>query len=442
MRQVVALRNYVVLSNDGSIHYPFTKYLTSKFYNQNTRELVLQALRILYRFCTAQGIELAIRATEGRCLTHDEADKLAGLCYRPLGEVEIMGDKKVISITSSKAGKAPSEFPNAVEPNTAMKRLHNIAGYLDYYREVFLDPNIRSEPTRNRLKEEYESITKKLKNKIRGTKQGHHHQIQSLPSDKFLEIIKVVFLQPEEVFLSDSGKPSRTMFRDRAMVLLACEGLRPGAIGNVARYDFRLDSKHLDVKDHREKRGRSGSGTPVLKLGASTQVNSASETMIELMPITVYAIQQYIDIERNAILSKCLNNQSAGFLFLNEKGEPIKHRSTLTAMFSSLGKRLKELSLLDVGNDPYFKNQKKYDFYGYVLRHSSASFFVEKNGQEDKTLDVMKIRYGWTLNSNEPQRYANRAMSDKASVDMIGFNQSLMTEVKGKRKTLEVNNGL
>jgi integrase len=434
MRQVEARKNYVLLNNDGSIHYPFTKYLTHEFTNPNTRELVSQALRIFYRFCTAHKIELAVRAIEGRCLTHDEAEKLADLCYRPLDEVDNFTDKKIIFITSARAGKAPSDLPNAVEPNTAKKRLYSIGDYLDYYRDVFLDPNIRSEPTRNRLKGEYEKITKKLKNKIRGTKQGHHHQIQSLPSDKFLEIIKAVFQRPEEVFLSNSGKPSRTMYRDRAMVLLGCEGLRPGAIGNIARSDFRPDSKHLDIRDHREKRGRPSSGNPVLKLGASTQVNSASETMIQLMPITIYAIQKYIDTERNAVLSKNLNNRSAGFLLLNEKGEPIKHRSTLTAMFARIGKRLAELDLLNVGNDPYFKNKKRYDFYGYVLRHSSASFYVQEKGTEEKTLDSMRIRYGWTLNSNQPQRYANRALSDKASVDLMGFNQSLMTEVNAKQK--------
>lgn len=442
MRQVQAKKHFVLLNNDGAIHYPFTRYLTHEFTNPNTRELVAQSLRILVRFCTVHGIELAIRATEGRCLTHDEADKLAGLCYRPLDEVDNLSDKKVIFITSARAGKTPSELPDPVESNTAMKRLHHIGDYLNFYREVFLDPHIRSEPMRNRLKEKYETIIKKLKNKIRGTKQGHHHQIQSLPSDKFLEIIKAVFLRPEEVFLNDSGEPSRTMYRDRAMVLLGCEGLRPGSIPNIARSDFRPNAKHLDIKDHREKRGRQSSGTPVLKLGASTQVNSASETMIQLMPITIYAIQIYIDTERNAVLSKNLKNRSASFLFLNQKGEPIKHRSTLTAMFNHLGKRLAELGLLDVGDDPYFKDQKKYDFYGYVLRHSSASFYVERNGDDEKTLDSMKIRYGWTLNSNQPQRYANRALSDKANVDLMGFNESLMTEVKEKQKTREANNGL
>jgi hypothetical protein len=145
-----------------------------------------------------------------------------------------------------------------------------------------------------------------------------------LPSGKFLEIIQAIFIRPEELFVTASGKPARTLYRDRAMALLACEGLRPGTIGNVARSDFRSGSKHLVMEDHRDRRSKQTSSTPVLKLGASTLVSSASEGMIELWPFTVEAIRQYIDIERKGILSKHLKNRSNGFLFLSDKGEPIQ----------------------------------------------------------------------------------------------------------------------
>lgn len=110
MRQTYAKRNYVLLHDDGSIHYPFSKFLTDKFNNPHTRELVAQSLRVFYRFCSAHQIELLLRAMDGRCLTYDEAKRLAELCYRPLSEVEAMGDKKVIFLTSAKAGKAPYEL--------------------------------------------------------------------------------------------------------------------------------------------------------------------------------------------------------------------------------------------------------------------------------------------------------------------------------------------
>jgi integrase len=432
MRRVNAKNSDLLLRDDGSIHYPYSKFLIAEFDNPNTRELVIQSLRIFYRFCTAHQIELAVRATEGRCLTYDELKKLAGLCYRPLEEVESLSDKKVIHITSARAGKPPKHLPSAVGPNTALKRLLHIAKYLKFYREVFLDPNIQSQVLRDSLKFEFEKSIDQLQKEIGGTKQGHHHDIQSLPSNKFIEIIRAIFVRPEEIFINKSGNQSRTLYRDRAMALLACEGLRPGSIGNIARSDFKSDSGRLIIRDNRERRQRTTSSTPLLKLGDSTKVNSASETMIELWPFTVESIRNYIETERQHVLSKRLKNRSDGFLFLNEKGEAIKHRSTLTRMFNQLGKRLAELGLLEVGSDPYFRNQKQYDFYGYVLRHSSASLFVEIKGADEKAKDSMKTRFGWTINSNQPERYAARALSDKANIDLMEFNQSLISEVRSK----------
>lgn len=455
MKQVFARRNYVLLHDDGSIHYPFSKFLTDQFSNPHTRELVAQSLRVLLRFCTAHQIELAFRAVEGRCLTYNEAKKLGELCYRPLTEVEAMGNKKVVFLTSAKAGKAPNELPCAVEPNTARKRLHHIAVYLDFYREVFLEPNIRSATIREQLKHDYDKIGHQLRRTIRGTKQIHHLAIKSLPMGKYLSIIKAVFVRPHDLFQTAAGKPSRTLLRDRAMVLLTCEGLRPGALGNIALADFRPSAAMLVIKDNRAKRSeRITTKTPKLKLGDSTQVNSASETMITLWPFTVRVIQEYIDTERSAVLAKRLTNRSNGFLFLSDEGEPIEHRGTITEMFNKLGKRLAALGLLDIGDDLYFHQQEKYDFYGYVLRHSAASFFLSQkcieyaekvgitrphdfNDVPDTVKDLMKLRFGWVPGSNMPELYAARALSDNASVVLTDFNQHLLDAAAALKKQRE-----
>lgn len=460
MRSVYARKSYLLLHDDGSVHYPFSKFLTDRFTNPHTRELVAQSLRVLYRSCKAHRVELAFRATEGRCLTYSEAKSLGELCYRPLPEIEAMGDKKLVFLTSPKAGKAPKDLSDAIQPNTAKKRLDHIALFLDFYREVFLEPHIRSVTTREQLKHEYDKIGDQLRKTITGTKQNHHLSIKSLPADKYLAIIQAVFVRPEELFQSETGKPSRTLLRDRAMVLLACEGLRPGTLGNIALADFRPNSEHLVIKDNRAKRSeRVTTGTPKLKMGDSTQVNSASETMITLWPFTVRAIKDYIDSERDAVLAKRLTNRSAGFLFLSDEGEPIKHRSSITQIFKNLGKRLASLGLLDIGSDPYFADQKKYDFYGYVLRHSAASFFLAEKCREyaetegikrpskykdvpEKVKDLMKTRFGWTKSSNMPELYAARALSDYANVVLMEFNQSLLDEAQAQRQKREAVSGV
>ncbi|WP_319783992.1 hypothetical protein [Oceanisphaera sp. IT1-181] len=358
-----------------------------------------------------------------------------------------MTNKKLVFISSSKIGKGPSELPNSVEPNTAQKRLNNIANYLIFYFEVFLDPNVCSSALRDQLRYEYQKIANQLRKAVRGTKQNHHLAIKSLPTEKYLKIIEAVFVNPEMLFQSEKGKTSRTIMRDRAMTLLSCEGLRPGALGNIVLSDFRQNSGHLVIKDNRNKRTeRINTSTPKLKMGASTQVNHASETMISLWPFTVRAIQDYINTERSEILIKGLANKSLGFLFINQTGEPIKHRSTITENFNKLGKRLALQGLLDVDDDPYFHDQPKYDFYSYVLRHSAASFFLAQKCSEfaqergaskpsqymevpDRIKDLMKLRFGWTMNSNMPELYAARALSDHAQVVLSEFHQSLMDEV-------------
>jgi len=442
MKMVVARKNCLLLRDDGTIIHPFSKFLTDRFSNPHTREVVAQALRILYRFCCANQIELTQLAIEGRCLSYQHTRQLAGLCFRPVAEIEAMSDRKVVLFTSAMAGKAPQDLPSAVAPDTANKRLNLISLYLQFFHEVFLEPNISSSAVREQLRQEYNKISLQLRTTIRGTKQGHHHDIKSLPADKFLAIIRAVVVRPEELFVSETGKVSRTVLRDRAMTLLACEGLRPGTIGNISRDDFRPDSSFLVIKDNRAKRARTTTSTPVLKLGASTRINSASETMIQIWPFTVTAIRSYIEAERTAVLSHHLQNRSAGFLFLNEKGEPIKHRASITELFNRLGQRLAQLGLLDIGNDPYFKDQKRYDFYGYVLRHSSASLYLELNGTNERALDSMKTRFGWTMNSTQPQRYAARALSDQANIDLMKFNVELMSQVRDRQMSKMASDGL
>lgn len=437
MKLVHAKSAPALLHDDGALHYPFSKYLAFRSTNPHTQELTAQSLRVFYRFLNANKIELVVRALEGFCMTLTEVQSLAALCYRPLSEVELLSDKKVALISSAKAEKLPKDLRGAVEPNTARLRLLDVAGYLNFYWQHFLESKILSQPLRNALKEEYQKTCDLLKAQIRGTKQNHHLKLQSLPSAKFLEVIRALVVRRDQLFVNASGQPVRTLQRDTVMALLACEGLRPGAIGNCVLQDFRPNSGHLAIKDNRERRGRQKTTYPVLKLGDTTNVNSGSETMIELWPWTVAAITEYIEGERAEVLSKHLSNLSKGFLFLSERGGPICHRASISNMFNRLGKRLALLGLLDVDDDPYFFEQERYDFYAYVLRHSSASFYLARKGESKNATDTMKHRYGWTRESTMPELYAARALSDQANINLADFHQQLLAEAAEARKRNE-----
>ncbi len=437
-----------MLRDDGSIHYPFSHYLTNQFNNPHTREQVAQSLRILYRFCNSHDIDLSIRAAaESRSLSYSETKQLADLCWRPLSEIETMADSKVRLLSSSKSDKPPRELPRAVSANTSKKRQELIAIYLKHFCEVFLEPNILRSEKKRELKDEYEKVENQLKHAVQGTKQNHHFAINSLPTDKYLSIIEAIYVRPHELFLTKSGQPSRNLYRDRAIALLAAEGLRAGTIGNIVFADFQSASEKMAIKDNRSKRSvRVTTGVPLLKLGDSTSVNGASETLITLWPFTVQAVNEYIQHERTAVLSKQMKNRSEGFLFLSGEGKPIKHRASITELFHKLKLRLTKLGLLDVGDDPYFTKRKRYEFTAHVLRHSAASFFLQQKCIEysemagvarprefvdvpDRVKDMMKIRFGWTVNSKMPELYAARALSDNANVNMMEFNQKLLDEV-------------
>jgi len=117
MRKVEAMRNFILLHDDGTVHFPFSKFLTERFSNPNTRDLVAQSLRIFYRFCNSCQIELAVRATKGKCLTYDEGRQLGSLCFRPIEELEALSNKKIFSFFGAKTGKRPENLKNAVQAN-------------------------------------------------------------------------------------------------------------------------------------------------------------------------------------------------------------------------------------------------------------------------------------------------------------------------------------
>lgn len=427
----MARENCLLLFGDGRIHYPFSRFLTDHFDNPHTRGLVGQSLRIFGRFLEAHRIELATRAIDGHCLSLRECKQIAGLCYRPLPEIENLTDKQIVLITSAVATRPPDARPNAVRQNTVKRHLIHIAAFLKHYSEQILSSHVRSNSIRVELISSYQQTCDSLRSRIGGEKENHHHNIKSMPGFHFLKVIREVYLYPEKLFLTDLGKATSTLYRDRAMTLLACENMRPGSIGNIFRKDFNASDGYLEVKDHRRARAkRPTTGTPVLKLGDSKAVNSASETMLKLYPFTIDAVNDYINLERGAILAERLTNNSNGFLFLNNKGEPIGHRSTITRLFNRLGKQLDKLGLLDVARDPYVRNKKKYEFNAYVLRHSAASLYLAEKGTAETIKDSMKIRFGWTANSKMPETYAARAMSDAANVDLMDFYTSIVTEAR------------
>lgn len=428
----------LLIDDNGTVNAPFSIYLNEKFDNPHTRGVISAGLRIFHRFLIAHRIDLPARALGGECLRSVECKWLTELAYRPIEEVERMSDQMIKRLTATSKKSSGSDIKGAVEPNTAAKRLDTIAEFLLWYRKALLDEAIRSVPMRAELKNRYDAVCADLKRQIRATKQGHHHEIRSLPTKPYLQIIRKLVIDPEQLFSTSLQSLSSTMMRDRAMALLAVEGVRPGALGNLTidDFQFRAGDPHgyLVIKDNVARRGRPvTTATPKAKGARSIKQNYVRHITMRLWPFTCRAIKDYLDGERSKLLGRRLANRSKSFLFLADHGGPFGDRTTITSVFRRLGAQLKSMGLLRVADGDPFVQKTHYEFSAYTMRHSAATFFYATHKHKADVLDLMRQRFGWTENSTSPKRYANRAMSEAASVDMHEFHQELLHALAAKR---------
>ena len=433
MEVVQAHNKTLLLTGEGEIHAPVTLFLNNKFENPHTRESMAGGLRLLQKFLDAHSINLAKRALEGLCLLPNETESLRELAYRPVNEVEQMTTGLIKRIGKASKDDRARNLKGAVESNTAARRLDQIATFLSWYFDAVLEYRIRSASKRDELRRRYESTTADLKGAIRGGKKGHSNEIRSLPKDVYLNIIREIYLRPE-LIQSASGSASSTMMRDRAVALLACEGLRPGAIGNITVNDFRwrvgdVAGGYVDLRDNVAKRKtRITTKTLVQKgIGSETQEYN-SEVTVKLWPFTCAAIKDYIDGERAALTQKTLANKTMGFLFIADHGGPIGDRTTLSAAFVRIKMGLLAVGLLNKSASDQHLNSDHYAFTAYTLRHSAASLFLEEKHGDKDVFDQMRQRFGWSPDSAMPALYARRAISDRAYINMADFYESLKEE--------------
>lgn len=433
MRIVEANGKALLISASGEIQVPESFFLNAKYDNPTSRATVSLGLRLLNLFVRRFEISLPKRALEANCLYAPELVWLSNLAFRPIEELESMTPQLLLKLGKSEV------FPHrdragAVSAKTARSRLGHICDFLDWYFENILTPRIRSVQLRAELRERYRVTTKDLREKIQAGGSTHPTQVRSLPTEAYVGLIREAYINPEQVFCSAKGAPSPTMYRDRAIFLLACEGMRPGAIGNLVLADFL--SSQIRIVDNVRKRGtRQTEGTPVQKGARSNKQLYNSEHNMTLWPWTTEAIHEYIKGERAELLSRRLRNISKGFLFLeNQYAGPIASRKTISLVFTRTARMLLERGLLTRRSGDTHVKTAAYKLSAYTLRHSSATFYVTRKGSSDRSHSEMKERFGWTPGSKMPNLYARRANMDAASVDTAELWEALKVERQKKRE--------
>lgn len=434
-------------SDAGVIHVPATLYLNEKYSNPHTKGAVSRSLRVWVRAADAFGVDLASRALDGVWLYEQEKKSLRHLAFLQINEVESLSDIAVRSVASAKKIKkgAPDDDPGAragaVRHNTAAKQLVNIADFLTWFYRTVIEPRMpHGSKKAFALRAQVEACSEDLKRAITTTKSSHPHSIRSVPTDRFLQIYSAIYLRAADIFKTEGKKVSQMIFRDRAMTLLAGEGMRPGAIGNITIQDFRWEggnkAGYITIKDNTARRGKSlTTATPVQK-GSRSRNGYNSEYVLTVWPTTADAIKVYLDNERNVLVMRGLRNRSKGFLFVAEHGGPISDRSTITHVFARARRGLASLDLLKREQDDQYQRSEEYWFTAYLLRHSAASLFYSMKSLEmndEVVQDLMKSRFGWSLESQMPSLYARRAMSTAASLTVNEFMDDLFAAAKTAR---------
>lgn len=442
MRLEVQGSKVYLVNNTGVLHVSGTLFLNQVSANPHTVAVLARALRVWARLASAFDIDLAARALDAKWLTEEEKKALRVLVFLPIEEIERMPDHAVRCIALATKADKVKKKTRVVERNTAQKQLIGIVKYLVWFHKTILAPRLPPSSTvRSLLQAQVESCSLELKTAVTGTQTATPFRIRSVPTERFLQIYSAVFLDYRKIFKTAGGKPSATASRDRAMVLLAGEGVRPGAIGNIARADFRWEGKnapgYLTFKDNTSRReSMVGPNTPVQK-GASSHQNYNSLATIRVWATTAQAIQDYIDGERCAVTILGQQNRSRGFLFLGKHGGPIGDRGTIARVFRQARSGLSKSGLLAKDpKDPYLEGES-YDFHAYLLRHSAASLFFATKSLEMKSevvMDLMKMRFGWSEKSVMPALYARRAMSDSASVTVEDFMEALLVDARSAAK--------
>lgn len=419
---------------DGRLHPAATLYLNERYRNPHTKETAARPLRFLVRLCDAFDIDIASRALQARCLTQAEVRALRQLVFLPIARVHSTSDEGVRTVAS--AVKELSRREKTVQRGTAAKRLIQIADFLLWFHRKVLEPRMPlGSATTTALRREYEACADELRTAVGAPKTSHPHLIRSVTNDRFLKIYTALLLKPEEFLKTRNGNTGKHVLRDRAIILLAGEGIRPGAIGNVALADFSWPGGnkpgYIAIRDNVSRRTRPvTTATPVQK-GVNSFQNYNSEITVSIWPTTALAIRQYIDSERYAVISRTLRNRTNGFLFVADHGGPIGDRGTIAEVFRRAGQGLKASGLLTKDpSDPYLQSEA-YSFNAYLLRHSAASLFYSQKAQtmcSEVVTDLMKMRFGWGINSNMPSLYARRAMSDTASLTVEDYMDSLFSD--------------
>jgi integrase len=258
MRLRGAGRKVVLEHDDGRINVPFSLFLNESK-NLNTQSSVATSLHFFHCILVAYEIKLADRAVYGSCLEPHEIGDLADLAFRPLPEITSQSSRSLRRLVDPRDKSQPKDRHGAVAKDTAAQRLHDIAGFLESYIKL-IEPHIASRDARDRLCASYEAVCKRLRREVERSS-PNSHDIRSVPGNAYMAIMKAIYCRPQDVFNGEDG-PSRSPQRDRAMALLACEGLRPGEIGNIRVNDVyrKGDETFLSIESNTKHRTQITTG--------------------------------------------------------------------------------------------------------------------------------------------------------------------------------------
>jgi integrase len=431
VKLVRALSKVVMVDDDQRINAPMSFFLNTHK-NPNTLESLARSLKLLHIFLTHLNVHLADRALEGRCLEEREQIALISLAFRSLRELS--DPRNVARQVDVRKAEPDEDRKGAVDGSTASKRLIEIASFLEHYATE-VSKYIKSPDVANRLAAAYQATCDRLRKAVGGAASNSTYDIRSMSSDDFIECMKAAYSRP--TILLGQSQSARHLFRDRAMFMLSCEGLRPGEICNLRLNDLvkRPDGLlTLQVVVNKKYRATVKSSTPLPKGASSNEANYATVRQIHLWPFTRDALNDYMNGPRAAAIAEAGQDISAGFLFVKSNGEQILSRQAVSLRFGQMCDALHEAGLMKIDTAPGRLNATGEELSSYTMRHSAASYLyesmIDEGVKEEVVHDRMKARFGWTDKSPMPAHYGKRAIVNGATARVTDVYNEMRAEVE------------
>ncbi|MGF1761138.1 site-specific integrase [Photobacterium sagamiensis] len=350
----------------------------------NTRHTYAKLLLFIYRYFTAQSIDLVERVASGKFFTAEEYDDFNRHCKYKV-EANLEDESNIVSFARFSDKQldnliyASQSTESRVSATTIKERLRLFIGYIEYLYRVH---HFANNPP-DSVSQNFADLERTVKTDIRALKDENADVKdpfeQAIPDDVFFNILKIV--KPASPYNPWS---QRVRLRNQLIVDIFVEtGIREGALSKLKISEIKHDWDKPRLMITRTP--NDPTDTRKIPAAQKTKAHSAA-----ISHETLKLLKLYIDTER----SKYPEAKTHDFIFVSEKGE-------------TEGEPLKLVSIYKIIE--VLSNAVDFKLYPHLFRHKWNELFdiraTEAGYAPEQIEDIRKYAMGWVENSKMSGTY-------------------------------------